>query len=68
MSIVFCLNIVMDNQAFQDENAGEELARILKQLANNLRSRPEGVEVILPIGLFDYNGNMVGFAEIRRIV
>jgi len=50
------LTIDMDNEAFQDGNAGNEVARILQKVA------AEFEEVGHPQfrRLYDYNGNRVG--------
>lgn len=57
------LEIKMDNAAFE-ENAGSEVARILRQIADEVDCRD-----LLPgeeIRLRDINGNTVGQAKITR--
>lgn len=48
------------NAAFDDGNAGVEVARILRELANSLEL---GME---PETLRDYNGNKVGKVEVTK--
>lgn len=60
----FELNVSTDNAAFDGEDREEELARILRDAADQVaRSilRPNE-----PIRLFDVNGNRVGFAVLTE--
>jgi len=54
----------MDNAAFEDGNAGAELARILGELA----AKVSRVEITPGRGwdLFDVNGNKVGTFEVTE--
>ena len=54
------LEIETDNAAFED-NAGSEVARILRHAANKIEGWPGANE--FAIGLLDVNGNKVGFME-----
>ena len=66
----FTLTIATTNSAFFDGHgedvAGAELARILRDLAESLDYDSDPIPLsILPMGLFDINGNRVGLAEAR---
>lgn len=55
--MTFTLKIETGNAAFE-ENSGQEIARILRELASHIDERD-----VLPnegSALFDYNGNRVG--------
>lgn len=54
------VHIGMDNAAFEDA-PGDELARILRYLADQLDARPGLLSE--PVRLYDVNGNRVGFAH-----
>ena len=58
------IKIEMDNAAFEDGNAGAELARILGELA----AKVSRVEITPGRGwdLFDVNGNKVGTFEVTE--
>jgi hypothetical protein len=59
--MTFKLSIVCDNAAFDDGNAGSEIARILREVANELDGDDaEGYEKRLT----DMNGNAVGTAKV----
>lgn len=53
----FVLKINCDNAAFEDDQRGEEVARILREVAKQVE---EGYTYIPQ--LHDYNGNRVGTA------
>jgi len=55
------LAIKLDNAAFEDDNRGPEIARILRKLADEFEEygHPHFD------GLYDINGNRVGAVEIR---
>jgi hypothetical protein len=57
----FSLTVEMDNAAFGDcdQEAAEELARILRKVANRIESNP-----IEPGAIMDINGNKVGEAGV----
>ena len=59
----FNLTIEANNAAFEDAGAGNEVARILRELADRLEDSPlvDGDEYLLR----DYNGNTVGKAEVK---
>ena len=56
------IKIEMDNAAFEDGNAGAELARILGELA----AKVSRVEITPGWNLFDVNGNKVGTFEVTE--
>jgi|TARA_Y100000310_G_scaffold150484_1_gene149931 hypothetical protein len=56
------IEIELDNDAFQP-SAGPELARILRNLANDLDEYPDACEIVVA----DINGNSVGYFEIEQI-
>ena len=56
------IEINLDNDAFQP-SAGPELARILRNLANDLDEHPDACEIVV----VDINGNSVGHFEIEQI-
>jgi hypothetical protein len=56
------IEIELGNDAFQP-SAGPELARILRNLAQDLDDYPDAIE----IGVMDANGNSVGHFEIEQI-
>jgi len=55
------IKVQMDNAAFEGQHAGQELARILRQLAEGIdgKSFPR-----LTLALYDVNGNSVGLFRI----
>lgn len=60
------ITIQMDNAAFEDSNAGPEVARILRNLADDM---DEGGSLTSPgahATLRDINGNTVGKAKVSR--
>ena len=60
----FKLTLEMSNAAFVDAGEANELARILRELADRLEDSPlvDGDEYRLR----DYNGNTVGKAEVKQ--
>lgn len=60
---MFTVNISTDNAAFED-NAGFEVARILRKLADRVEDWPGAND--FSIGLLDANGNKVGKALGRK--
>ena len=56
---MFKLTIETDNAAF-DDDAGPEIARILRELADRMET---GLTIPNSVRLRDYNGNKVGVAE-----
>ncbi len=59
------INIEMDNAAFEEAGAGNELARILRELAERIDYQDaEDLAQAGPVGLRDYNGNTVGRLEV----
>lgn len=61
----FEVHIGMDNAAFEDEGKENELARILRELADRVESselEPQDV-----MRLLDVNGNRVGFAVVQDV-
>lgn len=68
MNRSFVIRIDMDNAAFE-EDAEDELARILDDLAVRLATRRYQVGVDLDqnrtrVGIWDVNGNLVGRAQV----
>ena len=57
------IEITMDNAAFE-QDAGEEAARILNRLSEQLQEWPGGNT--FEIGLLDIFGNKVGEAKVTR--
>ena len=57
---MFTLKISTDNEAFTND-AGLEIARILRNLADKVESWPGAND--FSIGLRDFNGNKIGSAE-----
>lgn len=57
------ISIDMENAAFEDCN-GNEVARILKQLAERLECEALDTDYNMPLG--DLNGNCVGNAKVTR--
>ena len=55
----FRLSIETDNAAFEDY-PGQEVARILRKLADRVDSCGDDLESADGVGLVDYNGNTVG--------
>ena len=55
------IEINLDNDAFQP-SAGPELARILRNLANDLDEHPDAYGIVVA----DINGNSVGHFEIEK--
>jgi len=60
----FEVHVGMDNAAFEDV-PGDELARILRYVANQVDARPGPLSTD-PIRLYDINGNRVGFAVVQN--
>ena len=60
------IRVKMDNDAFVgSDNAGPELARILRHLADKVEDNPHlGPGYSLPV--FDVNGNDVGYLTFRK--
>lgn len=56
------LTLEMENAAFADGMAGQEVARILRQLADKIQDWP-GANAF-NLGLRDINGNKVGKFEV----
>ena len=56
------IEINLNNDAFQP-SAGPELARILRNLANDLDEHPDAYGIVVA----DINGNSVGHFEIEQI-
>ena len=54
------INILTNNAAFEDGASGQEVARILRELAE----RYEASGAPFPVTLRDINGNVVGKAKI----
>lgn len=55
------ISIRCDNEAFEGENCGSEVARILRKLADAIDyDHREGVAAIGNAPLMDVNGNTVG--------
>lgn len=57
----YVVTIDTGNAAFEDENEGHEVARILEGLAMQCRASDEAIQT----RLYDYNGNTVGRAARR---
>jgi hypothetical protein len=58
------IEIKADNAAFDDYACGEELARMLREVADKIDGCSAiGVERNLPTRLHDINGNAVGSTE-----
>ena len=57
----FKLTLEMNNAAFVDSGEANELARILRELADRIEQ--DGLDSGEPIRLRDVNGNTVGSAE-----
>ncbi len=57
------IKIAMDNAAFTDNEAGFELARILRDAADALQLN--GCYGAVKFPLVDVNGNHVGVCEVR---
>jgi hypothetical protein len=57
------IEIDLDNDAFQDDDGPDELARILQDLAQRL---PCPLATSGPFNLHDMNGNHVGKARITN--
>ena len=55
MTVMITIKIKTGNSAFQDGQFGLEVARILRELANDFAD-----EIGRDKGLYDYNGNRVG--------
>jgi hypothetical protein len=54
------VHIGMSNAAFEDDDPGFEVARLLRELADEVEGRSlAGLQQ--PVRLRDYNGNRVGF-------
>lgn len=60
----FTLTMSTDNAAFEDGNQAGEIARILTDLADQLRADGSAAFDGGVIRLRDYNGNRVGFATL----
>jgi hypothetical protein len=58
------ITVNMDNAAFDNYFSGEELARILQELARNVQESV--LSAGLKIGVRDFNGNTVGELKITR--
>lgn len=56
----FTVSIACNGAAFDGENSGAEIARILRQIAERIELDSEGVE--FSMNLRDVNGNTVGDA------
>ena len=57
----FTLSIAMDNAAFDDgDNGGQELARILRDIAERVEQGHDFVQA------WDANGNKVGEGEVNE--
>lgn len=61
---MFKLRIATENAAFEHQ-AGHEVARILRQLADKVEQWPGAND--FSIGLRDANGNSVGVAQARTL-
>lgn len=64
--MIFKLSITCDNAAFEDA-PGDELARILRRLADRLESGAPASQFAArfdAVSLHDVNGNKVGFVRI----
>lgn len=61
----FDLTLKTDNDAFADGNTANEIARILTEVADRLRTDGTAAFNNGVIRLRDYNGNRVGFATIE---
>lgn len=59
--MTFLLTIDMDNAAFSDGRAFDEVARILVKLAKELETASR-----TRFPLFDFNGNKVGVATVTQ--
>jgi hypothetical protein len=57
--MLFVAEIECDNDTFEDNRAAE-VARILRELADKIAASPD----VLNFGLRDFNGNLVGAAEL----
>ncbi len=58
------LTIDMDNAAFEDGNAGPELARILRRVAASVKDDDASALVGYVGPLMDCNGNKVGKVQV----
>lgn len=58
--------IEMDNDAFAGANCGNELARILRQMAKKVDGFNEVECRLFEVKVMDINGNKVGRLEIDR--
>lgn len=65
----FSLKLDCDNAAFDDGQRPNEIARILRSLANQIEIVPLGDKQVIGGHLFDFNGNSCGVweAKPRRI-
>lgn len=59
----FTITIECNNAAFDDDACGPELARILRELADELESGGGAIGAGMAKRLYDINGNRVGAAE-----
>lgn len=62
MKTTYEIRIETDNAAFEGDDLGNELARILKIAAIDIKNFPEERQQ-KPLSLRDYNGNRVGVAR-----
>ena len=61
------IDINLDNAAFEGDDAGAEIASILRDLADKLESSPIPAASELLAALYDVNGNCVGACETRKV-
>jgi hypothetical protein len=61
---IFTMMIDMNNAAFEDDHAGTELAKILREVADDADGRDE--DMIVGGNLRDSNGNTVGLVIFER--
>jgi len=66
--VTFVLSIEMDNAAFEDDLAGREVSRILRDLCERIDAydAEELAAGAFDRNLYDVNGNHVGRCEVKE--